>query len=288
MTTYRFTPLEASKLPGLRDSLKAQLTALDLKGSVLLGTEGFNLSLAGKKENINALKSDFETQPLFNGLHYRESQAVTEPFKRLIVKIKPEIIAFDQPEQEQQPSPAATQRTPAPYVQPEVLKQWCDEGRDILILDTRNTYEIQLGSFNKAVHLNIRKFTDFKQALNALDDEDRNRTIVTFCTGGIRCEKAAPYLQSRGFKNVYQLEGGIINYFKQCGKAHYWGECFVFDKRIAVNENLEETPTIQCWDCRSPLTAKDQSPPNTACPYCGSKVSYTNDHPLENEKITAG
>jgi len=269
IATYRFTLLEASALPSLRDTLKEKLTSIGLKGSILLSEEGFNLSLAGSAESIRAAKAYFATHPLFAELEFRESLARNEPFKRMIVKIKPTIIAFDHNDT------TPFQWAPTFYVQPKEFKRWYDEGRDMLVLDTRNNYEIQLGAFKNSVHLNIRKFTDFKQALNVLADEDRDRTIVTLCTGGVRCEKAAPYLQSLGFIRVYQLAGGIINYFKQCGNAYYEGECFVFDKRIAINENLEETPTTQCWDCRSPLTEKDQARPEGACPYCGSSVSYS-------------
>lgn len=259
LTAYRFKKLTSSELLSLRNTLKKELTAMALKGSVLLGTEGFNMSLAGKPESVASLKTYFETQPLFQGLAFRESKADIEPFKRLLVKIKPEIVTFGV-------EGFVRDKHLAPYISPLKFKRWYDEGHDMLVLDTRNDFEIILGTFKDAVHLNIRRFNAFKEALNLLDETDKKRPVVTFCTGGIRCEKAAPYLVSQGFEQVYQLEGGIINYFHKCKNAYYQGECFVFDRRIAVNENLEETPTIQCWDCRSPLTASDQSRPEKACP----------------------
>jgi len=269
ISAYRFVPLDAGALPSMRDTLRTQARERNIKGSILLGEEGINLSLAGAHEDVESLKTYLATFPQFNNMDYKASWSASQPFKRMLVKIKPEIIAFDMPNI----SPA---EQPAPYVEPLELKRWYEEGRDMLILDTRNDYEVMLGTFNNAVDLGIHRFKDFPSALEAIKQEPRDRIIVTFCTGGVRCEKAAPYLQQLGFKNVYQLHGGIFKYFEQCGKDHYSGECFVFDKRIAIDDGLQETSTIQCVDCRSPLTVEEQKQTSAkkACPYCGSGVAF--------------
>jgi UPF0176 protein len=146
------------------------------------------------------------------------------------VKIKKEIIAFRnplvKPEKNRAPSITATQ-----------LKTWLDENRDFTLLDTRNDYEIAYGHFKKAIHLNIKDFSEFSTAAKNVDP---NKTIVMYCTGGIRCEKAALHLLNEGFQKVYQLEGGILKYFHHVGQSHYEGKCFVFDERVALNENLLE------------------------------------------------
>jgi UPF0176 protein len=150
----------------------------------------------------------------------------------LRVKVKPEIVTFRQPDCD----PA---NHPAPALNAATFKQWLDEGRDIVVLDTRNTFEFERGAFEGSVHLGNHNFTDFAQAVDAAPAEWKNKTVVTFCTGGIRCEKAAPFLQARGFKDVYQLDGGILRYFEEQGHAHYKGECFVFDEREALDPELK-------------------------------------------------
>src|SRR3990167_9796036 len=200
---------------------------LSLKGTILLSTEGIYLSLAGSLENIqnfkSTLKQNFHLSPSF-----RESTSDTIPFKRLKVKLKKEIITLKEdhihPEQEK-----------APYISPEIFKQWLDEKRDVIVLDTRNDYEIDFGTFENAVNLHLKHFNEFPLKSHHLE---KNIPIVTFCTGGIRCEKAALYLLKKGYPCVYQLEGGILNYFKQVGGTHYQGKCFVFDDRIAIDANF--------------------------------------------------
>ena len=131
--------------------------------------------------------------------------------------------------------------TPAPRLAPQELKRWLDEGRDIVLLDTRNQFEVELGSFENTLALGLKSFSDFPRATPALPEALKHQPIVTFCTGGIRCEKAAPWLISQGFRQVYRLDGGILNYFEQCGGAHFRGECFVFDQRVALDATLRET-----------------------------------------------
>ena len=171
--------------------------------------------------------------------------------------------------------PALTTPTqnPAPRVAALQLKRWLDEGRPLLLLDTRNEFEVELGTFRGARRLGLESFRQFPDAARQLLPDDR--PVVTFCTGGIRCEKAAALLLQRGFGEVYQLDGGILRYFEEAGGAYFEGECFVFDKRVAVDAQLKPTGTAQCYVCQSVLSVVDQRSKeyvaNVACPYCYQK-----------------
>src|SRR5690606_5425332 len=142
----------------------------------------------------------------------------------------------------------------------------------VTLLDTRNDYEVKLGTFENALAAGVDHFRDFPAAVARLPDALKDATIVMFCTGGIRCEKAGPYMESQGFRNVLQLDGGILKYFEECGGAHYRGECFVFDQRVGVDPTLQETDAAQCFRCLSPLTAAEQQDPRyvpgRSCPWC--------------------
>jgi UPF0176 protein len=232
IATYRFITLATAELPFLRDTLKRKCTELALKGTILLSTEGVNLFLAGTREGVDGFKDFLNSLPPFQDLTYKESVSAEIPFKKMFVKIKKEIIRMDMPD-------IQPEKFTAPHLSPEALKQWYDEGRDMVILDTRNTFEYEIGTFKNAVQVNLKHFRDFPAALETLPEEFQNKPIVTFCTGGIRCEKAAALMIKKGFKEVYQLDGGILNYFEKCGDAHYEGDCFVFDDRITLNSNLD-------------------------------------------------
>ncbi|MEP6937876.1 MAG: rhodanese-like domain-containing protein [Chthoniobacterales bacterium] len=183
----------------------------------------------------------------------------------MLVKIKKEIIAFGV-------SGIDPARRPAPRLPPRQLKQWLDEGRSVTLLDTRNTYEVKLGTFRGARTLHLDHFRDFPDAATALPGNLKHEPVVTFCTGGIRCEKAAPLLEMAGFTKVFQLDGGILHYFEECGGEHYEGDCFVFDKRVAVDASLRETGAALCFVCQTPLTLTEQQDPryvlSVSCPHC--------------------
>lgn len=229
LSAYLFAPLTG--LPGLRERLKQVAATHGLKGTVLLAPEGINLFVAGRRGAVDALVAEIRSVPGLEALAPKESLSEVQPFGRMLVKIKREIIAFGV----EGVDPA---HAPAPRIAPATLKAWLDEGREIVLLDTRNTYEVAAGTFRGAADPGIRHFRDFPQAVARLPKEWKDRPIVTFCTGGIRCEKAAPYLQQAGFKEVWQLDGGILKYFEQCGGAHYDGTCFVFDEREGVDPAL--------------------------------------------------
>jgi predicted sulfurtransferase len=231
IAAYKFVDLEA--LPELKQALKARCEELHLKGTILIGREGINLFVAGVSEAIDSFKKTLCAHAAFSDIIFKESLSDYQPFKRMLVKIKKEIIPFGMPEI----SPA---KNPAPRLSPQELKSWYEQGKEMVILDTRNSFEAKVGTFKQAMHLDIRSFRDFPQAAKKLDQAFKNKPVVTFCTGGIRCEKAAPLLQQMGFKEVYQLDGGILKYFEECGSAFFEGECFVFDQRVALDSDLAE------------------------------------------------
>jgi predicted sulfurtransferase len=193
------------------------------------------------------------------------SESDHQPFNRMLVKIKKEIIAFGV-------CGIDPARRPAPRLAPRQLKRWLDEGRSVTLLDTRNTYEVKLGTFRGARTLGLDHFREFPAAATTLPGNLKDEPVVTFCTGGIRCEKAAPLLEMAGFTSVFQLDGGILNYFAECGGAHYEGDCFVFDKRVAVDSSLRETGAALCFVCQTPLTIPEQEDPryveSVSCPHC--------------------
>lgn len=232
IAAYRFVRLDG--LPQLRDRIRAQGKSLGLKGTVLIAGEGINLFLAGAAPQIESLLGALRADARFSAIEVKRSYSTTQPFKRLLVKIKREIVSMHRPE-------VNPGETPAPRLAPQELKRWLDEGRDLVLLDTRNQFEVELGSFENALALGLKSFSEFPRATSALPEALKDQPIVTFCTGGIRCEKAAPWLISQGFRQVYQLDGGILNYFEQCGGAHFRGECFVFDERVALDPALRET-----------------------------------------------
>ena len=232
IAAYRFVRLE--QLPELRLEMRTRCKALGLKGTVLLAEEGINLFLAGAEAEIESFLCALRGDARFAAIEIKRSWSAAQPFKRLLLKIKREIVTMGRPEID----PA---KTPAPRLAPQELKRWLDEGRDLVLLDTRNQFEVDVGTFEHTLSLGLKSFREFPHATPALAQQVGERTVVTFCTGGIRCEKAAPWLISQGLREVYQLDGGILNYFEQCGGAHFRGACFVFDERVALDAGLSQT-----------------------------------------------
>lgn len=268
---YKFINL--TNLDAIQEHLYSVCASLALKGTILIGFEGVNIFLSGQRANIDAFYPEIEKLGITN-IDFKESFSESSPFKKLIIKIKAEIVTMGVPDV----NPALN---PAPYIDADTFKQWLDEEKPLIILDTRNTYEVRIGKFNKAINLNIRHFRHFPKAIKQLPAEYKNKTVVTYCTGGIRCEKAAPLLIAEGFQEVYQLEGGILKYLEKYHQHHYQGECFVFDKRIALDNELQETPTIQCLVCREPVTIEDQASPyyqpGISCTHCYLEEGLTDD-----------
>lgn len=270
ISAYKFCRLQ--DLPRLREGLKNVCLETGLKGSILLSPEGINLFIAGEVEAVEKLLVTLRSIPELEDLKEKRSQSSGQPFNRLLVKIKQEIIAFGV----EGINPASHT---SPRIAPMELKRWLDEGREFTLLDTRNTYEVKLGTFTGAKTLPIRHFRRFPEAVRQLPVDLKQMPVVSFCTGGIRCEKAAPLLEQEGFREVYQLEGGILKYFEECGGAHWQGECFVFDKRVGVDPMLQETGSQLCFACQEPLTAEELKDPRykyeVSCPYCYKESDAT-------------
>jgi UPF0176 protein len=220
----------------LRESIRSQAGAHQLKGTVLLAEEGINLFLAGPAVAVHSFLTWLQTDPRFAPLQAKESHTDRVPFKKLLVKVKPEIIRMNHPT-------IRPEASRAPSVDAKTLARWLrsgldDAGQPVVMLDTRNAFEVAHGSFNGAVHWNLSKFSDFPEAALTHAAGLRGKTVVSYCTGGIRCEKAAIFMAQACMQNVLQLDGGILKYFEDVGSEHYAGECFVFDEREALKGDL--------------------------------------------------
>jgi len=234
VAAYLFVPLNDRE--ALQPRLLAAAQARALAGTILLAEEGINLFLAGEPLPLRAFLDELRSDARFAALEVKESWSEQLPFRRLLVKLKREIIRMDHPAIR-----PATGRAPA--VDAATLKRWLDQGHDdagrpVAMLDTRNAFEVDYGTFEGAMDWRIGKFTEFPQAVQDHRAELEGKTVVSFCTGGIRCEKAAIYMRELGLENVLQLEGGILKYFEEVGGIHYRGDCFVFDDREALAPDL--------------------------------------------------
>lgn len=234
ISAYKFVRLNDAH--ALRERLLACASTLGLKGTVLIAEEGINLFLAGDREAVAGFLRTLQADARFADISPKESWSARQPFRKLLVKVKREIIRMNHPAIR----PAAGR---APAVDAITLKRWLDagqddEGRPVVTLDTRNAFEVDQGTFEGAIDWRIHKFSEFPQAVQSHKHELADKTVVSFCTGGIRCEKAAIYLREAGVANVWQLEGGILKYFELAGGAHYRGDCFVFDEREALDPAL--------------------------------------------------
>ncbi len=233
IAAYKFVTLPDRET--LEALLRQSCSENGLKGTILLAPEGINMFLAGEKTGIEVFLSLLKTDARFADLEPKWSWSDFVPFKRLRVKLKKEIVTFRTPGLD----PVGA---PAPLLSAAELRRWYDEGRDFVILDTRNDWEYREGTFKNAINPQLNNFCEFPKATENLD-ELKQKTVVTFCTGGIRCEKAAPLLQQQGFSDVYQLQGGILKYFEECGGAHWKGNCVVFDERGSLDPQLRPTIT---------------------------------------------
>ncbi len=228
LAAYLFLPIEDPD--SWVEPIRLHAEEANLLGTVLLGTEGINVTLAGPESSARSFARWLRSSTPFNDLHFKESWSPSAPFRRLRVRVKDEIIRFGQdvhPERER-----------APAITPLELRRALDEGRDLVLLDARNRHEVDRGTFRGAVSLDIQSFSDLPHALDRLDDAKQS-LVVTFCTGGIRCEKSALFMAEQGFEDVRQLEGGLLAYLEENGGAHFDGDLFVFDDRIALDTALE-------------------------------------------------
>ena len=260
---YRFVDLVD------RDELRAPMKKVcqqaGLRGTILLAHEGINVFLAGTEGGIETFLAYLDQDLRFLDIPLKTSHTDYQPFNRMNVRLKSEIISMGM--DEVKPSEFTGE-----VIAPTEFKQWLDEGKSVTVLDTRNDYEIRLGTFSNAVELDITSFRAFPAAIEELPDDLKDTPVVMFCTGGIRCEKASVVMLEAGFKDVRQLKGGILGYFEEVGGAHWEGDCFVFDHRVALTPELKESDAVQCFACREPLSIEEQQSPSyvveVSCPYC--------------------
>ena len=257
ISCYKFIALPDAQ--DLRQPCLDNALARQLKGTILIAEEGINFFLAGSADDVHGFVNWLRSDARFADLAPKESWSSTQPFRKMLVKVKNEIIRMNHPSIR----PAAGR---APAVTPETAKRWLeqghdDEGRPVVTLDTRNQFEVDAGTFKNTINWGITKFTEFPDAVQAHLDELQDKTVISFCTGGIRCEKAAIYMRNAGLPHVYQLEGGILKYFEEVGNDHYDGGCFVFDERRAVGADLSATGLAP--DGTFPVTLPTASTPQT-------------------------
>jgi UPF0176 protein len=263
---YRFIDLDDRD--ELRQPFRYVCEKLNLKGTILLSKNGINFFLAGKQDSIDSYIEFLESDERFIGIPLKISYTDYQPFRRMLVRLKKEIIALGMDE-----------IRPLDYtgenIKPLEFKKILDNDEEVIIVDTRNEYETRVGVFENAIDLNLSTFKDFPKAIQNLPEEYKKKQIVMYCTGGIRCEKASVVMMNAGFENVKQLEGGILGYFEETDGSYWKGDCFVFDQRVAVDTDLNETEYSMCFACREPLTREQRRSSNykldSYCPYCVEK-----------------
>lgn len=262
VSAYTFTPIKNPRL--WRDRLRVFLAFFDVKGTILLSTEGINIALSLNPQGLVALRRWLQGFALMRHIQLKCTTATRHCFARLNIKIKPHIIPF----------PCKSAQTKQ-YISPKTLDENYD---DCLLLDVRNDYEYRVGTFANAVHLDIQRFTDLPEKLRSAPSQWKKRKVVLFCTGGIRCEKVAPFMESLGFENVYQLQGGIIEYLRASRKNHWKGECFTFDRRVSLTTHLSTGSYAMCFTCRAPLSQSERHSEEYKkgqhCPYCIHKKQH--------------
>ncbi len=263
---YHFVPIiEPAEI---KKNILDALGDKNIKGTILVAPEGLNLFLSGpEKDCLNFVDHICAVVGIGpKDLDMKLSWSEEHAFNRFLVRLKKETIAFDYPYQH---------KLKAPYISPKELKEdYLSKNPNLIVIDTRNQYETELGSFEGAVIPPINSFKEFKAFAAEHAEEWKNKKVVTFCTGGIRCEKAATFLKGLGCDDVYQLHGGILRYFEEEGGAFYEGDCFVFDKRVALRPDLSISNVLQCYACRHTLKPTDCESvlyiPGVSCPYCAS------------------
>jgi len=264
---YKFEPLENPV--DLVRMYQQKCDELKLKGTMLISKNGINFSLAGTQQATDTIIAFLEEDNRFLNIPLKVTYSETQPFRRMKVRLKKEIISLGR--KDINPRELTGER-----ISPQDLKNLLDNKEDVLVLDTRNEYETRVGKFENAIDLNLDTFRDFPKAIESLPEEYKDKQIVMYCTGGIRCEKASAVMMKAGFADVKQLEGGVLDYFKETGGAYWEGDCFVFDERVALDTDLNETDYIYCYICREPLSAEEKASPdfkiNEYCPYCIKKT----------------
>lgn len=259
-----------------RQPMLATLKRLNIKGSILISSEGLNGTISGKRESIDTILAYLKDDIIGGSFEYKESFHDTQAFPRTKVRLKKEIIGLGEP--------VPPQNVDNPRTGHHVdAKDWNDiiSDPDTIVLDTRNNYEVHMGTFDKAIDPNIRIFKQLPDFVRNNLDPAKHKKVATFCTGGVRCEKFSAWLMDQGFETVYQLKGGILKYLEDVPEeeSKWNGDCYVFDKRVAVRHGLEVSPTASmCIACGTPLTPEDRAHPDFIedewCPYCDEQAAW--------------
>lgn len=266
---YKFVTLD--DYVQLREPLLQSLLTHDVKGTLLLAEEGINGTVSGSREGIDAVLAWLRADPRLVDIDHKESYCAEQPFYRTKVKLKKEIVTLGVPGVD-------PNRRVGTYVEPRDWNALVDDP-EVLVIDTRNDYEVGIGSFKGAIDPKTKSFRDFPAYIREHFDPARHRKVAMFCTGGIRCEKASSFMLQEGFPEVFHLKGGILKYLEEvpAEESRWEGECFVFDNRVTVTHDLAEGVYDQCHACRTPVSPEDmQSPhysPGVSCPHCWDSLS---------------
>jgi UPF0176 protein len=278
---YRFLDLEDPE--SFRDELQALCDQHGLLGTVLVATEGFNGTIAGSTETIRAVLSWLQGRfEIAGNLDARWTNAEEAPFRRMRVRVKKEIVTLGRPD-------ILPHKHTGEHVPPETWNELIEDP-NVLVIDTRNHYEFEVGTFPGALDPGNDSFREFPAFATKLAETSTDRPLAMFCTGGIRCEKASALMLELGFSEVYQLQGGILNYLESmpAGENRWDGECFVFDTRVAIDRDLSEGGYVQCHACRRPLSAEDLESPDyregVSCPRCSDETDEDRRARLEERR----
>ena len=269
-TCYRFKALDQAELPAIQKRMETYADSTGLRGLCLLGVEGLNLTVSGSAETIEGFKQELQDILQCQDLFFKNSVTNRHPFHLFKVKVKPEIVTLGRPGM----IPDKAQYF---HLSPQ---EWHEAMNDpeTVVIDTRNDYEIEIGKFKKAIDFNISEFREFPEAMKN-SGIPKEKKVLIYCTGGIRCEKAILELQDQGYQNVYQLDGGILNYLEKMPNQEFEGECFVFDYRVAVDQNLQPTAKFKlCPHCGQPGDTK------LTCVQCTSEAVIC--HHCHNEGVS--
>ncbi len=279
-TFYKFVALP--DYVALQQPLKEVCQAQSVKGTILLAKEGINGTIAGTRQGVDAVLSYLKSDKRLSNVDIKESRAVKPPFEKLKVRLKKEIVTIGLPAV----SPVKQVGTYVP------AQQWNEiiSDPEVTVIDTRNNYEVGMGTFQRAQNPETATFNEFPDYAKETLDPGKHKKIAMFCTGGIRCEKASSYLLSQGFEEVYHLKGGILKYLEEVPEAEsLWeGECFVFDERVAIKHGLETGSYGLCYACGHPVSASDQASDEyeceVSCPHCFRELTEERQEKLRERK----
>ncbi|WP_318655466.1 rhodanese-related sulfurtransferase [Leptolyngbya sp. KIOST-1] len=269
-TFYKFVPL--SDPEALRAELLKRCRNWGLRGTILLASEGINATVAGDRPRLDTLLTWLHSHPEIGPFPHQESTTAESPFERMKVKLKREIVTLGRPEVNPARQEVGT------YVAPQDWNQLIVDP-DLVLIDARNSFEVELGTFRGAVNPQTKSFRELPDYVGNHLDPAQHKKVAMFCTGGIRCEKATAYLRLQGFEQVYHLQGGILNYLKTvpASESLWQGDCFVFDDRVAVDHQLTPTDHDLCLGCGHPVSPTEQDSPQyeagISCPHCYAELT---------------